>query len=115
MDRFRHKSLVNIKNHCCPIKNIFQTNELEENATVRKIQTVRKEGNRTVSRYLTHYNLDMIISIGYRVNSIRGTQFRIWANKSLKDYLLIGYSLNQRMNRIENSIDTLDLVAKLKK
>ncbi len=97
-------SKANISEH---IKHIFKTNELEENSTVRKIRTVRNEGNRTVSRNLTHYNLDMIISIGYRVNSIRGTQFRIWANKVLKDYLLKGYSLNQRMNRIENSVENL--------
>lgn len=66
-----------------------------------------KEGNRTVSRDLIHYNLDMIISIGYRVNSIRGTQFRIWANKVLKDYLLKGYALNNRMNRIEDKVQSL--------
>ena len=97
-------SKANISEH---ITHIFQTNELIEDSTVRKIRTVRKEGNRNISRDLTHYNLDMIISIGYRVNSIRGTQFRIWANKVLKDYLLKGYSLNNRMNRIENNIDTL--------
>ncbi|MBT3210202.1 MAG: DNA-binding protein [Bacteroidetes bacterium] len=97
-------SKANISEH---IKHIFQTNELEENPTVRKIRTVQKEGNRTVSRDLIHYNLDMIISIGYRVNSIRGTQFRIWANKVLKDYLLKGYSLNKRMNRIEESVNSL--------
>ena len=97
-------SKANISEH---IKHIFQTNELEENPSVRKIRTVQKEGNRTVSRDLIHYNLDMIISIGYRVNSIRGTQFRIWANKVLKDYLLKGYSLNKRMNRIEESVNSL--------
>lgn len=97
-------SKANISEH---IKHIFQTYELKEDSTVRKIRTVQKEGDRTVSRDLTHYNLDMIISIGYRVNSIRGTQFRIWANKILKDYLLKGYSLNQRMNRIENNVENL--------
>ena len=94
-------SKANISEH---IKNIFQTKELDEEGTVRKIRTVRKEGNRSVSRELIHYNLDMIISIGYRVNSIRGTQFRIWANRILKDYLLKGYSLNNRMNRIEDNV-----------
>ncbi|MDP8201820.1 MAG: RhuM family protein [Candidatus Tenebribacter burtonii] len=97
-------SKANISEH---IKHIFQTNELEKKSTVRKIRTVRKEGNRKVSRDLIHYNLDMIISIGYRVNSIRGTQFRIWANKVLKDYLLKGYSLNSRVNRIEDNVQTL--------
>ncbi len=97
-------SKANISEH---IKNIFQINELDEHSTVRKIRTVRKEGNRTVTRSLIHYNLDMIISIGYRVNSLRGTQFRIWANKILKDYLLKGYSLNNRMNRIEDTVHSL--------
>jgi len=97
-------SKANISEH---IKHIFQTGELSQEATVRNFRTVRKEGNRTVTRQLIHYNLDMIISIGYRVNSIRGTQFRIWANKILKDYLLKGYSLNNRMNRIENNMQKL--------
>jgi hypothetical protein len=97
-------SKANISEH---VKHIFQTNELEENSTVRIFRTVKKEGNRTVSRDLTHYNLDMIISVGYRVNSFRGTQFRIWANKVLKNYLLKGYALNQRMNRIENNVENL--------
>ena len=97
-------SKANISEH---IKHIFQTNELDKNATVRKIRTVRKEGNRMISRDLIHYNLDMIISIGYRVNSIRGTQFRIWANKVLKGYLLKGYALNNRMNRIEDNVYNL--------
>jgi len=97
-------SKSNISEH---IKHIFQTGELFKDTTVRKIRTVREEGGRRVERELIHYNLDMIISIGYRVNSIRGTQFRIWANKVLKDHLLKGYSLNQRMNRIENTVDDL--------
>ena len=80
---------------------------MEEQSTVRKIRTVQIEGNRSVSREITHYNLDMIISIGYRVNSIRGTKFRIWANKVLKDYLLKGYAVNQRMDRIENDVHYL--------
>ncbi len=98
-------SKANISEH---IKNIFQTGELDKEATVRNFRTVQKEGNRTVTRELIHYNLDMIISIGYRVNSIRGTQFRIWANKVLKDYLLRGYSLNKRMNRIEDNVQKLN-------
>jgi len=97
-------SKANISEH---IKHIFQTGELQKELTVRKIRTVQTEGNRKVSRNLTHYNLDMIISIGYRVNSIRGTQFRIWANKVLKDFLLKGYSLNHRVSRIESNVHTL--------
>lgn len=97
-------SKANISEH---IKNIVETKELDENATVRKIRTVQIEGGREVSRELLHYNLDMIISIGYRVNSIRGTQFRIWANKVLKDYLLKGYAVNNRFERIESEVDQI--------
>ncbi len=94
-------SKANISEH---IKNIFLTKELEESATVRNFRTIQKEGGRSVSRSLLHYNLDMIISIGYRVNSIRGTQFRIWASKVLKDYLLKGYVVNQRIERLEHDV-----------
>ena len=66
------------------IKNIHKTGELEENSTCAKIAQVRKEGNRNVRREILYYNLDMIISVGYRVNSHRGTQFRIWATKQLR-------------------------------
>ena len=97
-------SKANISEH---IKHIFQTKELKEQATVRKFRTVQIEGGRTVNRIITHFNLDMIISIGYRVNSIRGTQFRIWANKVLKDYLLKGYAVNQRFERIEKDVHNL--------
>ena len=89
------------------LQNIYSTGELEEKATCAKFAQVRKEGNRKVTRDLLYYNLDAIISVGYRVNSIRGTQFRIWATNVLKDYLLKGYALNQRMNRIENTVDQL--------
>lgn len=98
-------SKANISEH---IKNIFNTNELEEKATVRDFRTVRKEGNRQVTRNLTHYILDVIISVGYRVNSKRGTQFRIWANTILKEHLLKGYSVNNRMNRLEDNVHKLN-------
>lgn len=97
-------SKANISEH---IKHIFQSGELDEQATVRDFRTVQIEGKRKVSRDITHYNLDVIISVGYRVNSIRGTQFRIWANKVLKDYLLKGYAINQRFERIENDVHYL--------
>ncbi|WP_449438275.1 virulence RhuM family protein [Pedobacter steynii] len=71
-------SKANISEH---IKNIFESGELDKDSTVRKFRTVRQEGKRQVSRDLEHYNLDLIISVGYRVNSLKGTQFRIWANK----------------------------------
>ncbi|MCQ2228142.1 MAG: virulence protein RhuM/Fic/DOC family protein [Bacteroidales bacterium] len=79
------------------IKNIYQSEELSEEATCAKNAQVRFEGNRKVSRMIPFYNLDMIISVGYRVNSIRGTQFRIWANKVLKEYLVKGYAINNKV------------------
>lgn len=86
------------------IHNIYKTHELEEAAICAKIAQVRLEGNRQVRREVPFYNLDMIISVGYRVNSIRGTQFRQWANKVLKDYMLKGYAVNQRLLNIENQL-----------
>lgn len=76
------------------IKNIFQTGELQEESTVAKIATVQNEGGREVTRNLDFYNLDMIISVGYRVNSIRGTHFRMWATKQLKELIIKGFVLN---------------------
>lgn len=70
------------------IQSIYKTHELELESTTQKIRVVRREGNRMVTRCIDFYNLDMIISVGYRVNSIRGTQFRQWANCVLKEYLL---------------------------
>ena len=78
------------------IGNIFKEGELDQKSTVRKNLTVQIERNRQVSRNIAYYNLDVIISVGYRVKSQQGTQFRIWANKVLKDYLLKGYALNEK-------------------
>ena len=78
------------------LKNIYKTGELDKNRTTEESSVVRKEGSRNVKRKITFYNLDAIISVGYRVNSIRGTQFRIWANKVLKEYLTTGYVVNER-------------------
>jgi hypothetical protein len=89
------------------INNCFKENELEKVATVKESLTVQKEGNRNVQRNIEYYNLDVIISVGYRVKSKQGTQFRIWANRILKDYLLKGYSINNRMNRIEDNVQGL--------
>lgn len=86
------------------IKNIYSEKELQPEATVKQYLTVRIEGERTVKRKVALYNLDVIISVGYRVKSQRGTQFRIWANKVLKDYLLRGYAINQRLERIEKRL-----------
>lgn len=89
------------------INNCFKERELEKDATVKESLTVQKEGIRTVKRKIEFYNLDIIISVGYRVKSKQGTQFRIWANNILKDYLLKGYAINNRMNRMEDNIQTL--------
>ncbi len=78
------------------LKSIFSENELDEKATCKDFLQVRKEGERTVKRKQLHYNLDAIISVGYRVKSTRATQFRIWANTILKDYLVKGYAVNEK-------------------
>jgi len=85
------------------LKNIFTTDELDEESTVSKMETVQKEGNRVVKRVLDYYNLDAIIAVGYRVNSKKATKFRQWATKVLKEYIIKGYALNQK--RIEQRFD----------
>ena len=86
------------------LKNIFNEKELERKSVVAFFATTATDGK---SYSVEHYNLDAILSVGYRVNSKRGTQFRIWANRVLKDYLLKGYAINQRMNRIESTVEDL--------
>lgn len=76
------------------LKEIFKTGELDEAATTRKIRVVQKEGNRDVNRELDFYNLDAIIAVGYRVNSFQATQFRIWATKTLREYIVKGFVLD---------------------
>ena len=76
------------------IKNVFADGELLEEATVANFATVQMEGSREITRNITHYNLDVIISVGYRVKSLRGTQFRIWANSVLREYLIKGFAMN---------------------
>ncbi len=101
------------------INNVFKEGELNKSSTVKEYLTVQKEGKRTVTRAIEHYNLDVIISAGYRVKSKRGTQFRIWANKVLKDYLTKGYALNERklkeqterMKELEKTLDIFSKVA----
>jgi len=87
-----NSSKSNISEH---IKSIFESEELAENSTVRKFRTVQNEGKRVVNRDIVHYNLDVIISVGYRVNSKRGILFRQWATQKLKDYLVKGYAINE--------------------
>ncbi len=87
------------------LKNIFAIGELDRAATVSKMETVRPEGTRTVARVQEFFNLDAIIAVGYRVNSLRATQFRIWATGVLRDYLLRGYAFNQRLAHLEDKVD----------
>ncbi len=89
------------------LTNIYKEGELSQEATVAKNATVQIEAGRKVKREIDYYNLDAIISVGYRVNSKQGTQFRIWATNVLRDYLLKGYAMNQRMDRIENNYENL--------
>jgi hypothetical protein len=89
------------------INNVFTEAELDRGATVANFATVQTEGDREVARQIEHYNLDVIISVGYRVKSKQGTQFRIWANKIIKDYLLKGYAVNKRIDRIEDNVHAL--------
>jgi len=86
------------------IGNIFRTKELYEVSTCAKIAQLQQEGNRHVLREVKYYNLDMIISVGFRVNSINATRFRQWANRVLKDYLLRGHAINQRIERLEQRV-----------
>ena len=99
------------------LQNVYKTGELERAATSKDFLLVQQEGNRSISRIVNVYNLDAIISVGYRVNSARATQFRIWATKVLKEYLVRGYALNRErlkqlgqavevMKRVSNSLDT---------
>ena len=89
-------SRTNIVEH---IQHIYDEEELDEISTCRKFRQVRQEGKRMVTREMPMYNLDMIISVGYRVNSKRGVKFRQWANKILKEYLVKGYAVNDRLRR----------------
>ena len=91
-------SKANVSEH---IKHIYEDGELAADSTVRKFRTVQTEGKRQVGRNVTYYNLDLIISLGYRVNTKRGIQFRQWATSVLRDYLIKGYAINQRI-REEN-------------
>lgn len=85
--------------------NVFQEGELDKNSTVRKFRTVQLEGSREVEREKDHYNLDVIISVGYRVKSPQGTQFRIWATQRLKEYIIKGFALNDERFKSGNSMN----------
>ena len=104
-------SRTNIIEH---INNIYSDGELDKISTCQDFRQVRKEGKRDVVRSIPFYNLDMIISVGYRVNSKRGVIFRKWANKVLKDYLLKGYAVNQkRLEYLEKTIKLIDIAGRM--
>lgn len=86
------------------LKEIYKSEELEENSTTRKIRVVQREGNREVNRNLDFYNLDAIISVGYRVNSKQATQFRIWATKTLKEFIIKGFVLDDERLKQGNQV-----------
>ena len=95
------------------LSNVFETNELKKEATVRNFRTVQKEGERQVKRELEYYNLDAIISVGYRVNSTKATQFRIWATKTLKEYIIKGFVLDDNRLKQGESIFNKDYFREL--
>lgn len=96
------------------IKNILKEGELEHKATISILEIVQKEGNRDVKRKVEIYNLDMIISVGYRVNSNRATQFRIWATKTLREHIVQGYTINeQRLLEYQKNLKELEKTIKL--
>ena len=97
------------------IKNIFTEGELRPEATVAKFATVQTEGNRKVTRDIDYYNLDVIISVGYRVKSLRGTQFRIWASSVLKEYMKKGFALDDdRLKRLGGGNYFDELLARIR-
>ena len=104
---------VTVANISMHIKAIYKEKELTKESTVKKYLTVQKEGNREVSRNVEHYNLDMIISVGYRVNSLKATKFRQWATSVLKEYITNGYVINSdkitndRFVSLENKVELL--------
>ncbi len=103
MAKIFETSTDNISLH---LKNIFNEKELEEIPTTKDFSVVRLEGNRKVTRQVKHYNLDAVISVGYRVKSKSATQFRIWATSRLKDYLTKGYAINQK--RLQQNANELE-------
>lgn len=94
------------------INNIYKENELQYDSTCRKFRQVRLEGEREVEREIEYYNLDVIISVGYRVKSQQGTQFRIWATQRLKEYIIKGFALNDDRFKSGNSMNyfTLNII-----
>ncbi len=101
-------SKSNVSEH---LKSIFESAELDMNSTVRKFRTVRLEGKRKVERNIEHYNLDVIISLGYRVNTKMGVRFRQWASQRLKDYLVKGYAINStRLEQLQKTVKVIEQI-----
>ena len=96
------------------LKNIYKTGELKKDSTAKDFLVVRTEGKRQVKRQLKHYNMDAVISVGYRVNSKRGVQFRIWATQRLHEYLVQGYTFNQKRFE-ENAAELKQALALIQK
>ena len=97
------------------LKNIFLEGELDKNSTVKKILTVQNEGNRKVNRNIEYYNLDVVIAVGYRINSKKATEFRIWATKVLKEYMIKGFVLNdEKLKNNEESVYFEELLARIR-
>ena len=96
------------------LKNIFREGELQEDEVVSKMETVQIEGNRTIIRLLDYYNLDMILSVGYRVNSKNAIAFRQWSNKVLKEYIIKGYAINEKikLQRYEELKEVVSLMSR---
>ena len=104
-------SRANIIEH---ISNIYSDEELDKNSTCQDFRQVRKEGKRTVTRTIPFYNLDMIISVGYRVNSKQGIIFRKWATSILKDYMIKGYAVNQKsLEYLEKTVQLIDIAGRV--
>ena len=100
-----NSTIPNISIH---IRNIYKEGELDKEATVKYFLIVQNEGGRQVTRHVAYYNLDVIISVGYRVKSRRGVLFRQWATKVLREYLFRGYAFNQRFERIEHRLANME-------
>ena len=113
MAKLFETTVPNINMH---IKNVYDKEELGQNRTIKDFLIVRKEGSRTVSRQIAHYNLDMILSVGYRIKSKTATQFRKWATGVLKEYMTKGYTINehklkQERDKVRTLQDTINLLS----
>ena len=105
-------SIPTINEH---FKNIYQTKELNKNSTIRNFLIVQKEGNRNIEREIKHYNLDVILSVGYKVNSKQATNFRIWATKTLREHITKGYTINRKQiaNNYDSFLKTVESIKNL--